>query len=114
MAWPDQEAAVAEGFDVLGEAADGASALAAAGELKPDVVGPDVPVARRERLRRRGSARCERACACGRVRLEPERERVSVAAGVEPRLGVITKSDLSGRDAGHRPRLMWVRVAETR
>jgi DNA-binding NarL/FixJ family response regulator len=32
----------AEGFDVLGEAADGASALAAAGELKPDVVLLDV------------------------------------------------------------------------
>ncbi len=32
----------AEGFDVVGEAADGASALAAAGELKPDVVLLDV------------------------------------------------------------------------
>jgi DNA-binding NarL/FixJ family response regulator len=32
----------AEGFDVLGEAADGASALAAAGELRPDVVLLDV------------------------------------------------------------------------
>jgi DNA-binding NarL/FixJ family response regulator len=32
----------AEGFRVLGEAADGASALQAAGELKPDVVLLDV------------------------------------------------------------------------
>ena len=33
---------VAEGFDVVGEAADGASALSAAGALRPDVVLLDV------------------------------------------------------------------------
>ena len=61
----------AEGFEVLGEAEDGASAVALAAELEPDLVVLDIQLPDSGRLRGRVAAAGARPRACDRARLEP-------------------------------------------
>ena len=86
----------AEGFDVVGEAGDGASALAAAGALEPDVVLLDVQLPDAT-----GFEICELLCssACRpRIVLVSTREAADYDGLIQAShaRGFITKADLSG------------------
>jgi DNA-binding NarL/FixJ family response regulator len=86
----------AEGFEVVGEAADGASALLAADHLRPDVVLLDVQLPDvdgftvAERLSAAGS--------CAEVVLISSRDAVTYGARLttSPAKGFIAKRELSG------------------
>ena len=86
----------ADGFDVVGEAGDGASALAAAGALEPDVVLLDVQLPDAT-----GFEVCELLCssACRpRIVLVSTREAADYDGLIQAShaRGFITKADLSG------------------
>jgi DNA-binding NarL/FixJ family response regulator len=86
----------ADGFDIVGEAADGAAALDAARDLRPDVVLLDIQLPDVDGFRV--------AQAMARVRPRPAVVLVSTRAGSDygsrvatsPARGFIAKSDLSG------------------
>jgi len=86
----------AEGFDVVGEADDGPTALAAARALTPDVILLDVQLRDTS-----GFELCEYLCGEGsrtRVVLVSSREASDYGGLVEtsPARGFISKADLSG------------------
>lgn len=86
----------AEGFEVVGEAEDGPSAVAAASALDPDVILLDVQLADTT-----GFELCDYLCTQGaidRVILLSSREAADYGGLVEksPARGFISKADLSG------------------
>ena len=85
-----------EGFDVVGEAADGPSAVRAARELDPDLILLDIQLADTN-----GFELCDYLCARGaidRVILVSSREASDYGSLIEasPARGFISKADLSG------------------
>jgi DNA-binding NarL/FixJ family response regulator len=86
----------ADGFDVVGEAADGAAAVAAVRTLNPDVILVDVQLTDTT-----GFELCEYLCSHGgteRVILLSSRDASDYGGLVEESLarGFISKADLSG------------------
>ena len=86
----------AEGFDVVGEADDGASALALAAELEPDLVAARHPAARHRRVRGRLATARARPRARDRPRLEPSRREYGPLIDRSGALGFLSKDELSG------------------
>jgi DNA-binding NarL/FixJ family response regulator len=82
-----------EGFEVVGEAADGASALALAAEVEPELVLLDVGLPDVS-----GFELAERLAASATIVLVSNRDRSEVAtqAARSPAAGFIPKEELSG------------------
>ena len=100
----------ADGYEVVGEAPDGAGALAAVAELQPDLVLRRRRAARRQRPRPRPHAARERRRAERRARLDARRRGLRAARG-QPRRARLRAQ---GRAVGRRPAGAAGRIASAR
>ena len=86
----------AEGFEVVGEAADGASGVDAAKRLAPDVVLLDLAVAGHDRLRRRGGDLRRGAPPAVVITSTRESDDYDDRARRSGACGFVSKAELSG------------------